>query len=406
MKFQSLLSTLIAFLLVIYVALATEPAENLPASTESLDLPVLSTNSTETSTSQHSDEESDSESSAEEVIPVTASEIDSGLVEIEPHVQTAEDVQTVGETESGSDANAEAETEADAVAPTEEQTTQDETAEEAKTVEEDMPLEKISYTEDNASTAAESSDEEIEQASDDQTDEVADKSEEKEQEEIKESLVVYDYEAPLKLACETKKLICHNVSSSTAITIQGSRKGSALFASFDASEIRNSGLTSSDIVSATLTLNKIGGSRTLPIRIDVLNLESKSSRISKSTVLTTYQAVLPKTQNSPVTVDVTSAIQELLENAKDTENFTMLISAYSRTRFGDILVLPTKDYPSGLSLKLKVTKLPEDSSEQSVSEQPKETPSLRERIFSGNNLYVAVGILVTVVIIVTVLMIM
>lgn len=51
------------------------------------------------------------------------------------------------------------------------------------------------------------------------------------------NLQTYNYAAPLKIACETKKLICHNLSSS-AITIQGSRAGSALFASFDVSSLR------------------------------------------------------------------------------------------------------------------------------------------------------------------------
>lgn len=260
----------------------------------------------------------------------------------------------------------------------------------------------LDEAQDDASTTVGVSGDEA--GSDEQASETGEKSDE-----TKESLIMYDYEVPLRLACETKKLICHNVSSSNAITIQGSRKGSALFASFDASEIRNSGLSSGDVVSAKLVLNKIGGSRTLPVRVDILNLESKSSRISKSTVLATYQVILPKTQNSPVSVDITPAVHKLLENAKDQDNFTVLVSAYSRTRFGDILTFPTKDYPNGLSLKLKVTKLPEDSSS---SEQPKyekstkEIQSLKERIFSGNNLYVAVGILATVVIIVTVLMIM
>ncbi|OII73457.1 uncharacterized protein cubi_02669 [Cryptosporidium ubiquitum] len=247
------------------------------------------------------------------------------------------------------------------------------------------------------------------QTSDDQTSndniDLSEKLDEKDQEETQESLVIHEYEVPLQLACETKKLICHNVSSSNAITIQGSRKGSALFASFDSSMIHSSGLTSGDVVSATLVLNKIGGTRTLPVRIDVLNLESKSSHISKSTVLATYQAVLPKTQNSPVSVDVTPAIHELLEKAKDHDKFTVLVSAYSRTRFGDILTFPTKDYPNGLSLKLRVTKLPKDSS-ASRSEPAKEIRSLSDRIFSGYNLYIAMGILATVIIIVVSLMMM
>ncbi|PPA62924.1 hypothetical protein ChUKH1_18405, partial [Cryptosporidium hominis] len=119
----------------------------------------------------------------------------------------------------------------------------------------------------------------------------AEKAGEKDQEETQESLVLHKYEVPLIFACETKKLICHNTSTSNAITIQGSRKGSALFASFDSSMIRNSGINSGDVVSATLILNKVGGTRTLPVRVDILNLESKSSRISKSTVLATYRIV-------------------------------------------------------------------------------------------------------------------
>ncbi|XP_666646.1 transmembrane protein [Cryptosporidium hominis TU502] len=235
----------------------------------------------------------------------------------------------------------------------------------------------------------------------------AEKAGEKDQEETQESLVLHKYEVPLIFACETKKLICHNTSTSNAITIQGSRKGSALFASFDSSMIRNSGINSGDVVSATLILNKVGGTRTLPVRVDILNLESKSSRISKSTVLATYRIVLPKTQNSPVSVDVTSAIRELLENAKDREKFSILVSAYSNTRFGDILTFPTKDYPNGLALELSLTKLPEKlSSSLDSTESIREVQSLRERIFSGQNLYIAMGILATVSIIVIVLMMM
>ncbi|CAD98353.1 hypothetical protein [Cryptosporidium parvum Iowa II] len=235
----------------------------------------------------------------------------------------------------------------------------------------------------------------------------AEKAGEKDQEETQESLVLHKYEVPLMFACETKKLICHNTSTSNAITIQGSRKGSALFASFDSSMIRSSGINSGDVVSATLILNKVGGTRTLPVRVDVLNLESKSSRISKSTVLATYRTVLPKTQNSPVSVDVTSAIRELLENAKDHEKFSILVSAYSNTRFGDILTFPTKDYPNGLTLELSLTKLPEKlSSSLDSTESVREVQSLRERIFSGQNLYIAMGILATVSIIVIVLMMM
>ncbi|KAK9172372.1 hypothetical protein CmeUKMEL1_05725 [Cryptosporidium meleagridis] len=267
-------------------------------------------------------------------------------------------------------------------------------------------------SDDEASTVAESSGDEslptaelsneVEQISD-----LAEKVGERDQEETQESLFLHKFELPLTFVCETKKLICHNTSTSNAVTIQGSRRGSALFASFDSSMIRSSGINSEDVVSATLFLNKVGGKRTLPVRIDVLNLNPKSFRISKSTVLTTYRTVLPKIQNSPVSVDITSAIRELLEIAKDPNKFSILVSAHSNTRFGDILTFPTEEYPNGLKLELSLTKLPEKLSRSLDSTEPtKEIQSLRERIFSGQNLYIALGILATVVIIVIVLMMM
>lgn len=220
---------------------------------------------------------------------------------------------------------------------------------------------------------------------------------------IEENLTIYEYEAPLKLACETKKLICHNVSSNV-ITIQGSRKGSAILASFDSSALRKSEIASADLVSAEITVNKMGGTRSLPIRIDVLNLSSISSPISKSSLLDTYRATLPAAQNVPVKVDLTQSIRQLLDNASDPESFIVLISAHSRTRFGDILTFPMKEFPDGLSLKLRLTKLPESSLEN--PEPQKEVKSLRDSIFVGSNWYIAVGFLATVVVIVIALMMM
>ncbi|KAH8582243.1 uncharacterized protein ELE39_003564 [Cryptosporidium sp. chipmunk genotype I] len=428
MRLLYLLSVLITYLLIIYVASATELGSTQNA------VPISQVgapeNSTEKSDGVDSDGASTTEdlsetSGTEEAVPVITSELDSQPVDSSEQ----EDVPVPTSTEELDLGN---EPEADLY--TAEIHSQDEVEDSYKQSEELTPLEEASEYRDEASevkddvlevkddvldvkdeasevkdevsTAAELSGDETEQTSDEQVTDLVEKAD-KDQEETQESLVVHQYEVPLKFVCETKKLICHGPSSSNTITIQGSRKGSALFASFDSSMIKSSGLTSGDVVSATLVLNKIGGTRTLPVRVDVLNLESKSSRISKSTVLATYQTVLPKTQNSPVGVDITSAIRELLDNAKDHEKFSILVSAYSKTRFGDILTFPTKDYPNGLTLELKVTKLPENPSDPSDSTAPvKEVQSLKDRVFSGQNLYVAMGILATVLVIVIVLMMM
>ncbi|KAH7650571.1 hypothetical protein FG379_002924 [Cryptosporidium bovis] len=268
----------------------------------------------------------------------------------------------------------------------------------------------------DASTAAEELDKEVqehdpvvESVPGEQVEESPVETSDEDQPNPEESLQVHNYTVPLRLACETRKLICHNLSSS-AITIQGSRTGSALFASFDSTLIRAANVSSEDIVSASLTINKIGGSRTLPVRVDVLNLESNSSRISRSSVLETVKAVLPRTPNLPVDVDVTDAIKSLIDSAKDPDNISLLISAHSRSRFGDILTFPTQDYPNGLSLQLATVRLLQTKESRSVGDSEESglagSKALASSIFSGSSFYIASGILVTVVVVAVVLMFM
>ncbi|KAK6587843.1 hypothetical protein RS030_81158 [Cryptosporidium xiaoi] len=268
----------------------------------------------------------------------------------------------------------------------------------------------------DASTAAEESDKEVQEhvsvaegVSGEQVEESPVETSDEDQPNPEESLQVYNYTVPLRLACETRKLICHNLSSS-AITIQGSRTGSALFASFDSSLIRAANFSSEDIISVSLTINKIGGSRTLPIRVDVLDLESNSSRISRSSVLETVKAVLPRTPNLPVDVDVTEAVKSLIDSAKDPDNISFLISAHSRSRFGDILTFQTQDYPNGLSLQLTTVRLLQTKESKSVEDSEESglarSNALASSIFSGSNFYIASGILVTVVVVAVVLMFM
>ncbi|KAF7455796.1 transmembrane protein [Cryptosporidium felis] len=413
MKTLSLLSIIFAYLFVFAVVYATETGPSLVSigKHENED----STSSTGSTGIEDSDDSTGSSTttpspevpeSGPEVVPAVESESgDTAEHTKEPIIEQTQEItkEEAPELDVVSEATVTTAVEVEKESQTDKEATY--TTDEITT---DVPKDETGETSDKASTAVSdvSGDEvEVEKVISDSINEAVE-GDEKYQDEAEESLSLYDYEVPLRVACETKKLICHNISSN-AVTIQGSRRGSAIFASFDATAIRGSGLTMGDVVSAKITINKIGGNRTLPIRVDVLDLESKSSHISKSTVLDTFQAVLPKTQNTPISVEVTSALHKLLEKAKDPDNFCFLISAHSRTRFGDVLTFPTGEFPNGLSLKLKTTKaLKSPSGSSPGSENGVKMGSIKDNIFSGSSLYIAVGIFVTVVIIIAALMMM